>query len=155
MNKNFLKIFQQYLSKEIGIEFKACLYFFCILFYYSMYRLANGSVNASIIHMAEIIFTTYFMGYAQVYLLSNFDEGDCLRLREIFYIVLCSIIYTAISYVGNWFDRNVYVSIGFVFYMVFAYVCAFWVYKIKRTIDGKFLNDDLKKFQERKQDDNE
>jgi hypothetical protein len=39
--------------------------------------------------------------------------------------------------------------------MVFAFVCAFWVYKIKRTIDGKFLNDDLKKFQERKQDDNE
>ena len=32
--------------------------------------------------------------------------------------------------------------------MMFAYVCAFEVYKIKRNIDER-LNDDLKAFQER------
>ena len=71
--KNKLTPWERYLTEEIGIEFKACLYFYCILFFYSMYKVIGGSWDASIIHMAEMIFATYGMGYLQVYGLSNFD----------------------------------------------------------------------------------
>lgn len=149
-HKNIKTVWEHYLTHEIGIEFKACLYFFCILFFYSMYRIAGGCFEASIIHMAEMIFLTYGMGYVQVYLLSNFDEGEQLRGTEICYTLLCSGIYTGVSYLGSWFDRNVTVSIGFAFYMILVYVCAFLVYKSKRDIDARLLNEDLKAFQERR-----
>ncbi len=149
--KRNISRFEHYLFEEIGIEFKACLYFFCILFFYSVYRIANGNFEAGIIHMMEMIFLAYGMGYAQVYLLSNFDEGEQLRLKEILYIILCSAIYTLVSFAGSWFDRSVAVSIGFFFYMMFAYICAFLVYKFRRDIDAKMLNEDLKAFQERRE----
>ena len=140
---------ERYLSAEIGIEFKACLYFFCILFFYCMYRLLCSNLTASIIHMGEMILLTYSMGYFQIYALSNFDEGENLKLREFFFIFLCSGIYTLVSYFGNWFDGNIYVFSGFFCYMVIAYICAFFVYKTKRNIDARLLNEDLKAFQER------
>ena len=62
-------LWELYLTKEIGIEFKACLYFFSILFYYCVYRMIGGIFDASILHMTEMIFTCYFIGYIQVYLL--------------------------------------------------------------------------------------
>lgn len=147
--KKNISLWERYLTTEIGIEFKACLYFFCILLFYSMYRIINGSFEANIIHMAEMIFTTYIMGYVQVYLLSNFDEGEQIKGKEILYIILCSFIYTGVSVLCGWFDRSVIVSIVFTLYMMFAYICAFLIYKIKRNIDAKFLNEDLKAFQER------
>lgn len=152
MSKRRKKIsaLEHYLTVEIGIEFKACLYFFCILFFYSMYRVLGGSYEASIFHMAEMILLTYAMGYIQVYLLSNFDEGEKIGGKEICYVVFCSLIYTGISYLGKWFDRNPVVSIGYFFYMIFAYICAFLVYKFKREIDEKMLNEELKAFQERR-----
>jgi len=153
MNKRKLSVFERYLSEEIGIEFKACLYFFCILFYYSVYKLAGGSTQASIIHMAEMIFLTYGMGYVQLYLLSNFDEADKLGLKEISYMIICSLIYTGVSFLGKWFDRHIGVTIGFLFYVMLAYICAFLVYKFKRKIDEKLLNDDLKAFKERRVND--
>lgn len=147
--KRNISRFERYLIEEIGIEFKACLYFFCILFFYSVYRILGGSFEAGIIHMGEMILLAYGMGYAQVYLLSNFDEGEQLGVREILYMVLCSAIYTGISFWGKWFERNVAVSVAFFLYMMFAYICAFLVYKFKRDIDAKMLNEDLKAFQER------
>ncbi len=148
-HKNIRTIWEHYLTHEIEIEFKACLYFFCILFFYAVYRIAGGCFEASILHMAEIIFLTYAMGYVQVYLLSNFDEGNQLKGKEICYMLLCSGIYTGISYLGKWFDRNIFVSIGFAFYMILIYCCTFLVYKSKRELDAKRLNEDLKAFQER------
>lgn len=153
-NRKKLTKWERYFAAEIGIELKACLYFFCILFYYSMYRLLGGRTEASILHMAEMIFLTYGMGYGQMYLLSNFDEGDHLGGREIACILLCSLIYTGVSFWGRWFDRKTGAGIGFFLYMVCAYVCAFLVYKVKRTVDEKLLNEDLKAFQERKADEN-
>lgn len=145
-----LSVWEHYLSKEIGIEFKACLYFFCILFFYSVYKLSGGSNEANIMHMAEMIFLTYAMGYIQMYLLSGFDEGENLREKEVFYTVLCSCIYSGISFWGRWFNRNIAVSVGFAFYMIFVYICAFVVYKSKRELDERLLNEDLKAFQERR-----
>jgi len=151
MNKKKITLPERYLTKEIGIEFKACLYFFCILFFYCVYRMALGEMEASILHMTEMIFLTYGMGYVQVYLLSNFDEGETLKGREAFYILICSLIYAGVSFLGRWFERNIVMSMAFALYMMLAYVCAFLVYKFKREIDAKLLNEDLKAFQERRQ----
>lgn len=150
MNKKKVSLFERYLTDEIGIEFKACLYFFCILFFYSVYRVVNGSWEASILHMLEMILLTYGMGYVQLFFMSNFDEGEKLGAKEICYTILCSGIYTGFSFLGKWFDRNLIATICFLLYMILAYVCAFLVYKVKRSIDGKILNEDLKAFQERR-----
>lgn len=150
-SKKLLFIWEHYIAKEIGIEFKACLYFFCILFYYSVYRLAGGTQVADILHMTEMILLAYGMGYVQVYLLSNFDEAEHFRGKEIGYMLLCTLIYTGFSFLWKWFDRNLAVTIGFAFYIMLAYIGAFLVYKSKREIDEKLLNDDLKAFQERRQ----
>ncbi len=152
MSKQRKKIsaWERYLTKEIGIEFKACLYFFAILFFYCMYQVICGVYEANILHMAEMIFMTYAMGYLQVYLLSDFDEGERLGGREICYLFFCSLLYSAVSYLVGWFDRNLRVCVVFFFYIAFMYVCAFLVYKAKRSIDEKLLNDDLRTFQERR-----
>lgn len=144
--KNKLSLWERYLTKEIGIEFKACLYFFAILFFYCIYRLCVGLVVADILHMAEIILTAYIIGYLQVFVLWNFDEADSLGGKEILGISVCTIIYTGLAYLLSWFDRNLYVTLGFAAYVVFFYVCAYLVYKCKRKIDDKMLNEDLDLF---------
>lgn len=147
-----MSVWEHYLTVEIGIEFKACLYFFAILFFYSMFRLLKGSVEASILHMAEMIFLAYVMGYVQVYLLSNFDEGEKLRGKEWLYLIICSIVYAGVSFLGGWFDKRMWVSIVFCLYMIFLYVCVFLVYKSKRKIDEKMLNHNLRIFQARRRE---
>ena len=69
--KNKLTLWERYLTQEIGIEFKACLYFFAILFFYCMYRLVQGIFDASMLHMAEMILAAYIIGYLQVYVFRN------------------------------------------------------------------------------------
>ena len=147
MNKPSL--WERYLTKEIVIEFKACLYFFALLFFYCVYRLCMGFKVAEILHMAEMIFLTYIVGYIQVFLLWNFDESDELGKKEILGISICTMIYTAVSYFGNWFDKNIYVTAGFAGYVIFLYVCVYFVYKCRRKIDDKILNYDLELFKTR------
>ena len=152
--KNKISLWEKYLTKEIGIEFKACLYFYCILFFYCIYRICTGNLEANIIHMAQMIFLTYCMGYLQVFVLFNFDETDCVGIKEALSMMLCSLLYAATSYLGKWFEGRFILSVGFFAYMLFAYGCASWVYKLKREIDGKILNEELKAFQERNGDHN-
>ncbi len=147
-----MTLLERYLVVEIGIEFKACLYFFCILFFYSVYRMIGGRMEAGILHMGEMILLTYGMGYVQFYLLSGFDEGDRLGAREIGDLLLCVGVYTAVSYLGRWFDRSIPVTVLFALYMTLAYLCGFLVYKIKRILDAKQLNEELRAFQERSRD---
>lgn len=142
-------LWERYLTKEIGIEFKACLYFYALLFFYCIYRLCVGLSVAEILHMAEMILLTYIMGYIQVYLLWNFDESDHMGKKEMLGVFVCTVLYTAASYAGNWFDRNRYVTIGFAAYVIFLYVCVYFVYKCRRIIDDKILNYDLALFQTR------
>lgn len=144
-----LSLLERYLVVEIGIEFKACLYFFCILFFYSMYKLLGGSMEANILHMGEMIFLTYGMGYFQKYILADFDEADRLGRKEIAFLLLCVGIYTIASYLGGWFDRRISVTVLYALYMTLAYVCGFLVYKVKRTLDARQLNEDLQAFQRR------
>ncbi len=146
---NGLTGLERYLLEEIGVEFKACIYFFCYLFFYSVYKLLGGSTSANIIHMAEMIFLTYGMCYIQIYLMKDFDEGEEFKLRELLLSSLCGVIYTLTSWFFGWFDKNVTVTIVFFLFVVFAYFCGFLVYKIRRTLDAKALNEDLKAFKER------
>lgn len=142
-------LWERYLTKEIGIEFKACLYFFAILFFYCCYRLCNGLFVAEILHMAEMIFLTYVIGYVQVFLLWNFDEAETLGGREIYGIAICTIIYTGVSFACKWFDRNIWVTLGFALYIIVMYVCVYFIYKCRRNIDDKILNADLELFKAR------
>ena len=150
MNKlNGLTKLERYLLEEIGIEFKSCIYFFCYLFYYSIYKLLDGNINANIIHMIEMIFLTYGMCYFQLYFMKNFDESENFKIRELLLSIMCSGIYTLVSWIGGWFDENMLATIGFFLYVVLAYICGFLVYKIRRTLESKILNEDLKAFKER------
>lgn len=144
---NKLSLWERYLTTEIGIEFKACLYFFAILFFYCVYRMTGGIFEAGMIHMAEMILTCYVIGYLQVYLFGDFDESGEFGFREIIGIAVCTLIYTGVSYFGGWFDRSVPATLIFVLYVLFLYFCVILIYRTKRRIDDKKLNEDLKIFQ--------
>ena len=146
-NDKKLTIWERYLTNEIGIEFKSCLYFFAILFFYCMYKVINGSMEANIIHMAEMIFSCYIICYLQILVFWNFDEADKLGIKECVGMVICTLIYTLVSFVGNWFDRKIVPSLILAAYILVMYLCVFFIYKTKRRIDDKKLNEDLKLFQ--------
>lgn len=135
--------FRNYLSNEIAIEYKACLYFFCFLFFYCVYLWYRKVYSVTMLFIFELIMTTYFMGYLQVYLMHNFDESEQFGKWEAFMTLLCTCIYTAVSFLFGWFDRSFPVSVLFFFYVFFSYICAWLVNKIKRKIDTENLNNML------------
>ena len=139
-------LWEKYLTREIGIEFKACLYFFAILFFYCVYRFCVGRMDASILHMTEMILTCYVIGYVQVYLLWNFDEADSGGGKEIAGILICTFVYSLLSYVFGWFDGNLYLTLGLAAYLLLTYACVILIYKTKRRIDDKQLNEELALF---------
>ena len=131
---------RRYLSTEIGIEYKACLYFFAILFFYSMYLIVHGIYAANLLHMLEMILATYGMGYLQVLVLDNFDEAEGLTRKELLYLLVCAALYTGISYLGGWFDGNMVATAIFAMYCVLMYICAIFANRVKRNIDTEQLN---------------
>ena len=58
-------------------------------------------------------------------------------------------IYTGVSYLCGWFDKNPVATLIFAAYVVFLYVCVFLVYRTRRRIDDKLLNDELQLFKTR------
>ncbi|MCR5119341.1 MAG: DUF3021 domain-containing protein [Lachnospiraceae bacterium] len=146
-DKKKLSLWERYLTKEIAIEFKACLYFFALLFFYCVYRVICGIYEAGILHMAEMIFSCYFIGYIQVYLFDNFDESDELKGRKLAGMIICTGIYALLSFVLGWFDGIWQVTAIFVLYWIITYFCVFLIYRSKRRIDDKKLNEELKLFQ--------
>ncbi|MBO5209568.1 MAG: DUF3021 family protein [Lachnospiraceae bacterium] len=145
-----MRKFKKFMALEIGIEFKACIYFCMILFFYFMYQILQGSMQAGIIIMTEMIFTAYGMCYIQIYLLNNFDEVDNISLKDILAGFGCSVLYTLLGYVMKWFDRNDTATISFFFYIMFCYCCIWLIYKIKREVDTALLNEELEQFKQRK-----
>ena len=142
-------LLEGYLTRKIGAEIKCCLTFFLILCYYCAYRLIIGFDGASILHMFEMVWVAYILEWIQVLLHSDFDEVDRLSLKEWLVILGGSLIYALISLLCGWFASTIPMIVGFFVYMIVVYLCTYLVYKIKRTIDAKMLNDDLKSFQER------
>ena len=146
-DKKKVSWFEKYLTMEIGIEFKACLYFFGFLFFYCVHRLIFGETEASILHMAEMILTCYGVAYLQVYVFGNCDEADKLGVREYLGFFVCTLIYCLVSFFGNWYAKSISSTLIFGGYILFMYLCVFLIYRIKRKIDDKILNADLKQFQ--------
>lgn len=141
---------KKFLSLEVGIEIKACLYFALILFFYFCYQIARGSLYAGILLMVEMVLTTYAMCYIEAYVLNNFDEAERFDKKTIICSVFCSAAYAAVSYFLNWYDKNIAVTAGFFGYMFFSYLCVFLCFKIKRDIDTAELNRELEEFKQRK-----
>ena len=131
----------------MAVEYKACIYFFVFLFYYAVYRVLQGIYTASILHMTEMIFATYGMGYLQVLVLDNFDEAEHFRGKELGLSLLCAVLYTGVSYLFGWFDRDVAATGIFVLFCIAAYGCAFLANKAKRYVDTKHLNALLQAYQ--------
>ena len=142
----FLRGFKNYFTVEIAIEYKACLYFYAIVFFYCVFRALRGEFQASVLHLAEIILTTYLMGYLQVYLLDNFDEAEKFGKKEAVYALLCSVLYTGSSYLFGWFDESLIATLIFFCFFDFAYWCVYMINKIKRKIDTENLNDMLAEY---------
>lgn len=150
MSKRIRTFLEQYLTRKIGAEIKCCLTFFLILCFYCIYRWICGFTQAGMIHMLEMVWLAYILEWIQVLMHSDFDEVDRLQLKEWLVILIGSAVYALIGHFCGWFDGKVIVGIGFGVYMVIAYLCTFWIYAIKRAIDAKMLNNDLKHFHERR-----
>lgn len=144
--------FKKFISLEIGIEIKACLYFGIIMFFYWAYLVIQGSLYASIIRMIEIVLTAYAMSYLQVYLLHNFDEAERIDVHVVIQALFCSVLYTAASFFFRWYDRNLTATVCYFLYMLLCYLCVFLIYKIKRDIDTALLNQELEAFKKRKEE---
>lgn len=152
MSKKIRYLLECYLTKKIGVEIKCCLMFFLILCFYCIYRWFTNITQASIMHMLDMVLLAYLIGWIQNLLHYDFDEVDALRIREWVSVIISSLVYAVAAHLAGWFDGNISVGIGFYFYMVCAYLCSYLIYKIKRTIDAKHLNEDLYQFQKRLKD---
>ena len=145
------KGFRRFLLAEVRIEFKACLYFFAILFFYCMYRIiSQGSFQADMIVMAEMILTTYAMGYVQVYLLKNFEESERLGAFELLASLGCSLFYALLGHLLSWFDRAWLPELLFFAYVLLCYVSIFCIYYVRRHWDTEELNQELETFKKSK-----
>ncbi len=145
-----MKRIKEMLLTEIGIEFKAALYFYPILFFYMGYELISDRTQLDIFSVVQMIAATYLMGFAQVYLMENFDEAECVTWKEICKAAICSAIYTGAGWLLCWFDRSVPVTIGFFFFMLVCYGCAYWLYSFRRSASTKTLNRELEAYKQRK-----
>ncbi len=140
------KRLKRYLSTEIMIEYRACLYFCCILFFYCCYLGLHGNFFARVPVLVEMILLTYVMCYLQLYVFQNFDETDDLGWCGLAGMLVCSACYSATSWIFLWFDRNKMATVLFFVYMLMVYVSARLANKVKRRIDTEFLNQMLDKF---------
>ena len=108
------------------IEYKSCLYFACILFFYFMWLLCKGIYSASILFMFEMIFTAYFVGYFQVYVFQNFDEAEQIEKKGVLGILFGISVYSVVSYLLGWFGKSPGASLLFSLYMLIIYLCVFY-----------------------------
>ncbi len=128
------------LGREIAIEYKACLYFCCILFFECAYLFILRADAIPMLHMWEMIWTAYGIAYLQVYLFDSFDEAERLGPGEIARLFVCTVLYTIVSLVFNWFGKNLWVTVLFFVFIILMYLCVFLCNKIKRRIDTENLN---------------
>ena len=145
-----MKKFRKYLLAEVGIEFKACMYFFAILFFYCVYKITQGCFQADMLVMLEMILTTYVMGYVQVYLLKNFEESDHMGAFELLASIGCSLVYVGISFLFSWFDRKWLPEVLFFAYVLICYISIFLIYYVRRHFDTEELNFELEAFKKTK-----
>ena len=140
MKEKIIKGVKKALVNEILIDFKACVYFFCVVIFVCMVLLCEGIHSVSIVTLAEIVLTNYVICYVQTYLFDTFDESDCFGKNEIAGILTCTFLYTAASLLFDWFDGSELVTALFALYIIFTYICVILCYIVKRKLDTKQLN---------------
>ena len=74
-----MKRFKSYLNLEIVIDYKTCVYFFSIWFFYCVYLLCMGVRCSDILYMFEMMAAAYVIIYVQFYAFHNYDEASQLR----------------------------------------------------------------------------
>ncbi len=149
MRKRIREILEWYLTKKISTEIKSCLMLFLMLCFCGVYEWVCGNRAIGIIPMLVMVVVAYILIWVQVMLHADFDEVDRLGIKEWLVILGSSAIYAVVARLGNWFDGKTLVEIGFFVYMIVAYLCTYLIYYMKRVIDAKMLNGDLKRFQQR------
>lgn len=149
MRKKLWVVIERWLTIKIGVEIRCCLTFFLMMFFYCVYRLVCGSAEANIWHITEMILTAYLFGWVQALLHADFDEMDGLGLKEWAVMIAGAAVYTIAAVLGGWFDGQTLPAALFCVYMVGCGLCTVLICWIKRTIDARLLNDDLREFQQR------
>lgn len=147
----FKEKFMHYLGAEVWIEYKACLYSYCMMVYYCIFLLCRRTYQARILILSEMVIAAYFMVYLQVYPLKNFDESDRFGKHELLSTLLCSFLYMLISYMLNWFERSFLATGLFFLFMLFSFCCVYLVNKIRRAYDTRNLNRMLADFKKGEQ----
>lgn len=137
---------KQFLSREIIIDYKTCLYFYCVMIFYCVYLAFLHIYFTSVLYMFEMLAIAYVITYIQVYVFHNFDEAEQIGKSELFATLVCSTLYTAASYLFGWFDRNPLATFSFFCYMPLCYWCLYLTNKIKRKVDTKLLNEMLEDY---------
>ena len=141
MTKNKRKQqFAKFISREIVIEYKTCLYFSCMAAFYFSCLLIRNQFYAEILTMFEMILTAYAVGYLQVYILKSPDEAEAFGPKEAASVFLCSGLYTGASYLFDWYDRIPAATALFFLYCVCVYLCVYFCNRLKRRIDTGRLN---------------
>ena len=151
MKKNIIQIFKIYLRHEIDIDFKACTYFFCTTFFYSMVQLWRGIYSVRLLTLAEILAANYLICYVQTYLFHDFDEADRLGGNEIGGITVCTGLYLAVSLLFDWFSRSLVITTLYGLFVALCYICVILCYIVKRRLDTKNLNCMLEAYKKREE----
>lgn len=149
MTKKLLRLMERWLTIKIGVEVRCCLSFFLMLFYYCVYRLICGAYQAEILHMAEMMAAAYLFGWIQALLHADFDEMDRLGLREWAVILAGSAAYALTAFLCGWFGGDRLAQVLFFVYMVGCGLCTLLIFYIKRMVDARLLNEELRAFQQR------
>lgn len=138
--KTLWDYFKTYLVHEIDIDFKACVYFFCVVFFYCVVQLCYGRTSVRILTLAEILIANYVICYVQTYVFHDFDESDRLGKEEALGAGVCTLLYTGVSLLLGWFDRNPLLTVFFAVFVVLCYLCVILCYIVKRKLDTRQLN---------------
>lgn len=145
-----MKKLERFFAAEIGVEFKAALYFYSVLFFYIAYRFIYGSTQGDLTHILAMIAVTYLMAFAQVFLLGNYDEAERITWSVAIKAVLCSLVYTVASWLLAWFDRRPIITALFFLFVMVCHGCSWWLYSFRRKVSTKELNRELEAFKQKK-----
>jgi hypothetical protein len=140
MKEKMVKALKRVLVNEILIDFKACVYFFCVVLFYSVAQLCRKSTSVEILTLLEIILTNYVICYVQTYIFKDFDEAERLGTNEAAGILMCTFLYTLASLLFGWFGGSSLVTGLFAMYIAFTYVCVILCYIVRRKLDTRQLN---------------
>lgn len=143
---------KDFLSKEIAIDYKTCIYALCVLIFDAGFQLWHHQYYISILFLLEMITCAYIVTYVQVYLFNDFDEAKRFSLKEWVELLVCIILYDLLAYLLGWFGRG-NVAWVLIFFSVYLLICYFSIYianKIKRKIDTNRLNQLLEDYKKKK-----